>query len=114
MSGQSGVEPEPAPTSKAEQLQLHAEKEQQQAAQEEDGTAGEEAPASTSGRSEPDAATKTPCAFYMRTGTCAYVSAAAAVGVGWGVCGPWVGKAAQHSSRPRQQCRHSQSQLACL
>jgi len=30
--------------------------------------------ASTSGRSETEAAAKTPCAFYMRTGTCAYVS----------------------------------------
>lgn len=80
MSGVSGVEPESVPTSKAEQQPPAEEEEQQADDQEEDGTAGgEEAPASTSGRSEPDAATKTACAFYMRTGTCAYVSAAAAV-----------------------------------
>lgn len=34
----------------------------------------DEREASTSGSSETGNASKTPCAFYMRTGTCAYVS----------------------------------------
>jgi hypothetical protein len=66
MSGVSGSEDDPAPSCTAQSSST----EREQAAEQEE--------ASTSGGSESET-TKTPCAFYMRTGTCAYVSRRKAV-----------------------------------